>query len=395
MSTQHQRRFSRPEVLASIRPELLRRFLTPYQSYFHGGGFDVECLDNRAGPVELTRLSDILLAPEVDIPPEVANALYAVHEVAVEENTELLEMLASSEQVPLEPNSTLLELALSLWMTAPKALKWIHQHQSCERKRAFEYFSAEGDASADFSLNTEGIRQLEQSLSYYFKKKDWGHGCRINHRPQSNEHWFLVSHGERYKRQATWEEGRMGTIGFRPERYDLIIYDTLTDELCVNAQTPTQREHYRKLFGFYLFGRENYFPGRSKYTLEPLLRDGAAALFTGDIPEIESVRLTELWYVIEDNVEEVRVHKAYDVFVAMKQHREGIPDGARLLKATFKLRYTGQSRERTLTLKPSNVALYTRDGDGPILEKWLHRREFVVRDRVKGHEQCEHVLAVG
>jgi hypothetical protein len=67
----------------------------------------------------------------------------------------------------------------------------------------------------------------------------------------------------------------MGTIGFRPERYDLIIYDAPTEELCVNAQTPTQREHYRKLFGFYLFGQENYFPGRSKYTLEPLLRDGA------------------------------------------------------------------------------------------------------------------------
>jgi hypothetical protein len=395
MLSKHQSRFSRPEVLASIRPELLRRFLTPYQSYFHGGGFDMECLNHRAGPVELTHLSDILLTPVVNIPPEVANALYAVHEVAVEENTELLEMLASSEQVPLEPDSTLLELALSLWMTAPKALKWIHQHQSCERKRAFEYFSTAGDALSDFSLSAEGIRQLEQSLSYYFKKKDWGHGCRINHRPQSNEHWFLVSHGERYKRQATWEEGRMGTIGFRPERYDLIIYDALTEELCVNAQTPTQREHYRKLFGFYLFGRENYFPGRSKYTLEPLLRDGATALFTGDIPEIESVRLSELSYVIDGNYEEVITHKAYDVFASMKQHREYIPPGARLLKATFKLRYTAQPKERTLTLKPSNVALYTRDGDGPILEKWLHRREFVVRDRVKGHEQSEHVLAVG
>jgi hypothetical protein len=70
-------------VLASIRPELLRRFLTPYQSYFHGGGFNVECLNYHAGLVELTRLSDILLAPKSDMPPEVENALYAIHEVAV------------------------------------------------------------------------------------------------------------------------------------------------------------------------------------------------------------------------------------------------------------------------------------------------------------------------
>jgi len=387
-------RFSRPEVLASIRPELLRRFLIPYQSYFHGDGFDVDCLSDGAGPVELTRLSDILLAPEVGIPPALVDALYTVHEVAVEENTELLEMTASLEGVPLEPDSSLLELALSLWMTAPKALKWIHERRSVKRLRSFEYFSSEGYVTTEFYLNEEGVRQLERSLAYYFKKKDWGYGCRIHHRPQQDEHWFLVSHGERYKRQATWEEGRMGTIGFRPERYDLIIYDALTEELRVNAQTPTQREYYRKQFGFYLFGRENYFPGRNKYTLEPLLRDGAAALFTGDIAEIEAVRLCELGYVIEDNMEEVITHKTYDVFAAQKQHGHGIPPGARLVKATFKLRYAEQPKERTLTLKPSNVALYTRDGDGPVLEKWLHRREFVVRDRVKGHEQFEHVLAV-
>jgi hypothetical protein len=46
MSSLRPSRFSRPEVLASIRPGLLLRFLTPYQSYFYGEEFDVRCLNH-------------------------------------------------------------------------------------------------------------------------------------------------------------------------------------------------------------------------------------------------------------------------------------------------------------------------------------------------------------
>ena len=387
-------RFSRLEVLASIRPELLRGFLEPYLSYFQGRGFDLGCLNESAGAETRRHLSDILMTPTSDVPPALVDALYCIHETAVEENTDLLERAVENEGAMLEPNSSLLEVALSLWMASPEALKGIHRRRLTTRRRSYVYFSAENASKGSFSLNNERVRQLEHSLAIYFKKQHRGHGCQIYHHTHDQEHSFLISHGELYRREATWEEGRPGTIAFRPRKYDAVVYNALTEELRINAGTETLREHYRRQFGFYLFGRENHFPSRSKYTLEPLLRDREASLFTGDIPEIQWARLSELSYAIEDSTPELRTHKASDVFIALERHRLDMPHRVRPVKATFRLTFVDQSKPRTLTIKPSNIALYSRGEDSPVIEDWLQRRGFIVRSKVTGHEQREHLLEI-
>ena len=67
---------------------------------------------------------------------------------------------------------------------------------------------------------------------------------------------LTVSHGELFRRESTWEEGNSGTVAFRPEKYDLVVYNSLTEELRINAASESLREHYRKQFGFYLV----YYP---------------------------------------------------------------------------------------------------------------------------------------
>jgi len=387
-------RFSRPEALASIRPELLRQFLSPYESYFRGRSFDLDLLQDGADAETLVSLSTILLNPSTNIPHDLVDALFCIHEVATEKNADLLEMTAGSEGVTLAADSSLVEVALGIWMTNPEALKRIHQRQFSAKVRSFEYFSGEDGVSAELMLNDEKLRQMERSLATYFEKKSRGFGCRIHYYPQDHEHWFLVSHGERFRRQSTWEEGKPGTIAFRPEKYDLVVYHSLTEDLRINAASESLREHYRKQFGFYLFGRENHFPGKSKYTLEPLLRDRDAALLTDDIGGIEWAKLSELGYAIEDAAQEIRTHRAPDVFEALKQHEFELPGNVRLLRASFKIKFADQSVPRSLTIKPSNVALYTRDGDGQLVEEWLVRRGFIKQGKVKGHEQLEHILEV-
>lgn len=394
MSSLRLNRFSRPEIFALIRPELLRRFLEPCQSYFRRKGIDLSDLRHDTGLKILSRLSDVFLTPTPDIPSALVDTLFCIHEVAVPGNADVLEDIAASEGILLDADSTLLEIALALWMAAPDAMKALHRRQATTRMRRFEFFTAAEGASSALRMNKERLWQLERSLSLYFEKKGRGYGCRIHRSVHGHEHWFFISHGERYRREAIWDEGRPGTVGFRPEKYDLIIYDERTGELRINARSSAQREHYRKLFGFYLFGQENYFPGRSKYTLEPLLRDGFGALLTDDIPEIEWVCLSELSYVVDDGAPEVRTHKANDVFVVLERHGQKIPENARLLKASFRLGFSGQGRPRTLTVRPLNIALYTRDDDGQIVECWLRRRGFIVPEKVSGYEQFEYVLEV-
>jgi len=387
--------FSRPETLASVRPHLLRKFLSPYEIYLSSRQFDLENLDKEENADQLIHLSGVLLNPSTEIPHELVDALFCVHEVAIEANTDLLEMTIRNEKVKHEENANLLEIALTIWMANPEALKRIHYRQFITRVRSFEYFSRKDSSAGNFELNSESLRQIECSLAFYFKKKNRGYGCRIHYYPKDTEHWFLVSHGELFRRESTWEEGKAGTISFRPEKYDLVVYNSITEELRINASSESLREHYRKQFGFYLFGRENHFPGKSKYTLEPLLRDRESALFTGDVNGIDWVRLSEISYAIEDEAQEIRIHKAPDIFRALEHHDYELSNDLRLLKASFKIKFQKHTKPRTLTIKPSNVALYTRDGDGQIVEEWLLRRGFIRKGNAGGHEQLEHVLEIG
>jgi len=152
--------------------------------------------------------------------------------------------------------------------------------------------------------------------------------------------------------------------------------------------------YYRRQFGFYLFGREKYFPQTNKYTLEPLREHGPMALLCDDVPGINRIKLTRLAYELKGDERLKRQDSCEDVFAAMKQEKVSIPEGARLLSATFSVRFKDNPAARSVTLKPSNLALYTRDDDSRAVEQWLQRRGFIERGKVKGHEQTECVLQI-
>jgi hypothetical protein len=52
-------------------------------------------------------------------------------------------------------------------------------------------------------------------------------------------------------------------------------------------------------------------------------------------------------------------------------------DPAEITRATFTVKFRRQSRPRRLTIVPCNRALYSRDEDSPILERWLMAREII------------------
>lgn len=385
-------RFSRPEALAAVRVDLLKRFFAPYRDYFGSHGLDLASLADGATDA-LEVLSELLMRPSGDLPRTLVAALFCVHEVAETDQERLLEIIAAREGVKLAPDATVLEMALAIWLFNPEALKRIHGRQFTSQVRAFEYYRAGEGNSQLIELNAERITQLEQSLAVYFEKKKRGYGCHIHHYPHEHEDWFLICHGGLFRREMTWESGQAASIAYRPERLDLVVYDALTKELRINTRTDSLREHYRKQFGFYLFGRESHFEGTIKYSLEPLIRDQATALITDDIAGLEYVRLTEISYEIRYKTREIRTHQSVDVYRALAQHQMRIPSDARILEASFRIKFSHQSHVRSLTIKPS-VALYTRDDDGQLIEQWLLRRGFITHEKIKRIEQLEHILEI-
>jgi len=387
MATLYASSVTRPQVLGRIEPTLLRQFLERHTDFLGSRG--IACLDE-LDPVDLAR---VLTEPGPDTPRDLSEALLCINEMSVPAAADALEEEAQRLGIDAGGDMTQVELALRVWMRDPDALMHRHTELAMLRVRSFEYFSAvQEDEPALPTPQTLGA--LEQALDIFFDRRGRGHSTRVHVYPRGSEMWFLIRHGDRFRFEAAVENGESSSIGYRPEKFDVVVYNQLTCELGINAPSMSTRNEYRKQFGFYLFGRDNQFSGRSKYTLEPLRELGAQSLEVADVPGIQCIRLAELRYLCRRAKEELVIRRADDLFAVFNYFGEAIPPIWDLKRATFKVRFEDNPVPRTVTIKPSNVALYSRDGDATVVEEWLMRRGFIAQGRVDGSEQVEFRLAM-
>ena len=52
----------------------------------------------------------------------------------------------------------------------------------------------------------------------------------------------------------------------------------------------------------------------------------------------------------------------------------------RIIRAGFQVKFSDAKRPRTLVIRPSNIAQYTRDSDSELLEDWMGRRGFIINE---------------
>ncbi|GIW55527.1 MAG: hypothetical protein KatS3mg082_1931 [Nitrospiraceae bacterium] len=218
-------------------------------------------------------------------------------------------------------------------------------------------------------------------------------GTRVFIYPKDDEVWFLVQHGEPFKREDSLQEGDISSVCYRPLKHDVVVYDRRLGELRVNARLVGEKRLYCQQFGKHLFGDETCFPSTSKYTLEPLREYGADALACGDVPGIEWITLTEVHLFWGGAQREIEIRKALDVFAALSERQRELPEHPRIIKAVFKVKFADSKTPRSVTIRPSNIATYTRDSDAALVEQWLELRGFIVHEETTQHEAVTEILA--
>lgn len=387
-------RIARASFLRSLSPDLLLSFLQPYREYLLSRGFDSGGLDPEAAE-GYQALGDILRSPDSDTPGELTEALYIVTMVSQPPHSELLTGDAGELEIAVEEEDCAEAIALKIWLRDPQRLKYRYTESHLTRARSFEYFSAQEELEQPLQLpSPAAFETMRRAFDRWFVAKKRGEGCQISVSHKGTEIWFLICHGELFRRVGAWREGQSESLGYRPDKYDVVVYDQLTNELRIHAATPAQREFYRKQFGFHLFGRENHFPGINKYTLDPLRDEGRLCLVCDDVEGLRSVSLSRIIYVLPDGERLKRTEASEDIFAAHQMRGLAIPAGAKLLSATFSVRFRDNPKPRAVTIKPSNVALYSRDEDSSCIEEWLRRRGFIINGRALGHEQSELFLEI-
>jgi hypothetical protein len=386
------KRFSNPETLKRIGDDMLIRLLSPFRDFFINRGLVLPAASGHAN-IDYDALAEVLMSPDTDSPDELADILYYMHEMSTPEAMDnLLDSLAERDlHLSICQNPTPTDVAVHVWLAYPDLLREKHAEQHLVRPRSFISFVTDASTVPEYTPpDCERIRAIEASLDEWFQHKKRGRCSRVYPHHKDGLVWFLVRHGEPYKREGRIQEDGSGSVYYRPEKHDVLIYAPAIGELRIHAGTKGERELYRKTFGFYLFGRDDFFPGNEKYTLEPL-KQGRSSLVCSDIDGIDSIVMKEIEFTIPGAVWEREIHKADDVFTAFENRSFEIRDHIRISRASFKVQFSDSQKARTVTIRPSNNAQYGRDEDSVLVEHWLNARGFIVGSNL--HDNSQGLMA--
>ena len=383
-------RFADPDVLKTISSSNLYELLKPWASYLASRGVtllepamlkavsdDFGIADDQG--IDYDGLAKVLATPDDTTPGDMVNALYLVSECRVDQVLERIRD-GSVLSISTSQEQSSADIVTQVYLRAPYLIERLHSEQFVGVRKSFHYFLTTGlPQGAVPSLAESSIKSLEHELASWFERKKMGNQVRVHAYPQGPELLFLVRHGEGFRRQSVQKKGRSTSVFFRPEKHDIVAYTHSTGELRINAE-DRERELYRCAFGRHLGGDENHFRAKSaKYSLDSL-RNGLDSISCADIEGIESVTLTEIWTAFGGAHNEVKTHRASDIFAAIEDSGDPLL-GGRLITARFEIRFSDSKTPRTVQINPPARAKFTRDSDGARVSEWLFRRGFDVSCR--------------
>nr|CRH06174.1 conserved protein of unknown function [Candidatus Magnetococcus massalia] len=395
MATFNIRRFAQLDTLKSINPFRLVTFLTPYAEFLSDRGLALSGDE----PVDYEQLASVLMNMELDSAPQaLLESLYLIHEMATPDGMDRLLDVANDQSLPLEQDSTSspADIAIQVFLANRDLLERQHANTFINRVRSFLYFCGHEAWGGSFTLPSDNtLHQLEKEMDDWFESKRRGRGSRVfvfDHGKKVN---LVVRHGMPFKREAAVEDGgKSGSVYYRPECHDVLVYDKALNELCIKAGTKGEREMYLLLIGRHLFGDDNHFPGKEKYSLQPLLDEGAESLACDDVEGIDWILLREIAIYRGGKHSEVEKHQAKDLFGAFEERNYTLWPTMRLVTAQFEVKFSDSSKSRMLVILPSNRAKYTRDDDSNLLEKWMTKRGFIISNQQEDEVDAELEPAV-
>jgi hypothetical protein len=380
MATFRLRHFSSPETLRAIHPDHLLRFLDPHRPYLAQRGVILPAVGSGQLP-NYEALTHVLMTPDSVVPDALIDALYHVDEIATPDGMDSVLQLVSTRGLSLDVtgNESPADVAVIAFLLDPDIVLRVHGEALIERPRSFTSFCTRQPPPPCPEIPASAaVDSLEAALASWFHQRQRGRAAHVSVIDRTDERFFLVRHGQPFKREARLDEEEPSSIAFRPLKHDVLAYNPRRGELRINAETPGEKRLYVREFSRLLFNTDDAFPCVDKYTLEPLRADGPRCLGCTDVDGLEAVTLCEVHLDWNGPHRDVEIRKSSDVFAALAAHGIArLPEQPKLTQAVFAFSYAGESRPRRVRIRVPNVAQYTRDEDCARVEEWLQRRGFL------------------
>lgn len=194
------RSFSPADILRKIDPANLIELLTPYRDYLEAHGFR---FPTKVEQPDYQQLALILLNIDEQTPSDLIEALHVIGNMGIGERIDdLLEIAILNGIDTGDGGITPLDLAVRIWLKAPRALEKKERDGLFQKKLKFEHFPAAVPGTA-ISLDDlpSDLTALEADLDGWFQENKRGPGVNIHQIVSGTEARFLIDHGQPCKRE--------------------------------------------------------------------------------------------------------------------------------------------------------------------------------------------------
>jgi hypothetical protein len=373
-------RISNPGLLEKVAPDRLLGFLEPMRDYLEGRGFMWPRAANEQ--IDYEKLGHLLHFPKEGLPPEMVIPLVLVDEMSTDLQMDRLLAAAIRREIKLSlaGNNSPADVAVQVWLQAPRLLEELHAENYTIRQKNFCCFAGVVDEPRAFpEVSDSVLRDLERDLDDGFERYQRGRGCRVFIFDHGRKVWILARRGATFRREESMKDGgQPGVQFYRPMMYDVLVYDTETDDLGLHVETRWQERMYLSCIGQHIFRNPKYFPAARILTFDPIIRRGADALHCADVPGMQEVKLVEVNRKWNNAQHEIDIKRADDIFALGDRARSFLGNGT-LTKLVFRVWFEGVDKPRSVTVRCPNVTKYERDSDSELIEKWLTLRGFITR----------------
>jgi hypothetical protein len=386
-------RLSRPGVLESIDPERLFALLHPYADFFANRSVTIEAPDS----IDCQAVIREIAKADRETPADLLDAISLIDDLANTVAVELLLDRVPAQTLGIDPGGkhSSADIVTAAWLSNREKLVQTHALSRIKRVRSYDYFQASQTTAPRFVTPAEEtLQQLEREIDSWHVERFRAPGTKVEVFENAQEVEFSIMHGSLFRRQTVVENRQFGFQSFWPVQSASAIYNCEFGELRVNAKTAREKELYCSLLGKHIFGNENLFPTGVKYTLDPLRELEFDALASGGVEGVRDVRMIELWLGDPDDRYGVTtIRKGSDLLDWAQAKKKNIRIKRRLISATFKMELEGRKSDLAITVRPPNVAIYSRGPVSSTIEAWLSQRGFIISKQPPRKPRHEPALA--
>lgn len=389
MQTLNRQRITNIEFLLSVRPERLVKLFSPYRDYLASCGWTLP----DAGSLKkqnIESLALLLQAVDTDAPAKMLDSLHTISGLANRVTVSLLfdQIVDLLPKFQSQKDPFPGDVAIEAYLLEPETAERILSIRSGTLRRSYTSYQAASEQIPTLPDDLEiRLTKMESYLDHWFDARGCGRGANTKYVEDPSYLFLTIEHGSPMKRQRTLNRGLRDLLIFRPALDDFAVFDKLIGELRINAETSSQRDIYRRIIGKFIFDNENLFPDGERYSLEPLLEYGRKCLSASQIPGLRSVECCGVKMLLPGHEPEEISSRRRNVIDVLDRRIMMLKAAGfseiRLTEAKFRMLFTDSHRERMVTIKPPNVAVFSRDGDAPIVEHFMAANGFITNQDVQ------------